>query len=742
MRRIVPLFATLVLAGPIQAQAADSAELLAPTRIAALPAAERQAWERYVETSRRQRALDAESLSSELRAAGLREPIPAPSGLDVVENVVSPERYLTDEARRTAEAIVSYQTPSGGWSRGVQATEPRRPGQAHTPPAPWSAGVPDVRATADRLRYLARADRARPDERYRRAFLRGLEYLLRAQFPNGCWPLAYPLAGTDADAVAFSDEATTLVLRQLRDVEQGGAAFVPDAVRRRAAGSVARGVECVLSAQVRVDGRRTGWGARHDPLTLAPVGTAGDLRALSAWDTPDLLEYLLETDTGDPRVAASVRGAAAWMRESVLWGIEHSPEMRPMPVPGAGPIWAHFYEIGSNRALYAGHGEVRHDWRELPDTLSGIGWFTDEPSLELARYDRWSRARESIPLPPARERADAVVDARHNGPDGETVAGVRTYRTIGAALAAAPADGRAAFVIQVRDGRYREKLSIQKPNLHLIGESRDGTVLTYDVAAGHLSPGGWPYGTRGSWTLHVAAPGFRLERMTVENAFDFMANAARPDSDSTKLRGTQAVAVMLDEGSDRAVFRDCRLSGHQDTLFPQAGRSYFHRCEILGSVDFIFGAGRAVFDDCDIVSRDRGSADNNGYVTAPSTHVGQPYGFVFLGGRLKKETPSMAPSSVTLGRPWHPSGRPDAIGSAVFIGVWMDDHIGATGWSPMNSTDAAGRRVENQPGDARFFEHGTTGPGAVSSPTRRVLTAEQAAEYTLVRVLDGWDPRQ
>jgi pectinesterase len=204
--------------------------------------------------------------------------------------------------------------------------------------------------------------------------------------------------------------------------------------------------------------------------------------------------------------------------------------------------------------------------------------------------------------------------------------------------------------------------------------------------------------------------------------------------------GTQAVAVMLDEGSDRAVFRECVISGHQDTLFPNAGRSYFNRCTVSGSVDFIFGAGVAVFEDCDIVSRDRGSATNNGYITAPSTHVAQPHGFLFLRSRLKKERPSMAPASVTLGRPWHPSGRPDAIGKAVFIDTWMDDHIAPRGWDPMNSRDAAGVVVVNQPADARFFEHGSTGPGAAGTPERRRLTAEQRAGYTLSAVLDGWVP--
>ena len=574
------------------------------------------------------------------------------------------------------------------------------------------------------------------------AFARGVERIVRAQFPNGCWPAAWPLRGGEADAATFRDGAMLGVMNLLRETARGNFR-IPDGVRRSAEESFWRGIDCIVDSQVVVDGRRAGWAARHDPLTLAPLREhPAPFAGLRAEESAGLLGLLVQVEYEDARVSSAARGVAAWLRETMLWGYAPGPRGTLAATPAAGPLWARVYEPAGNRPMLAlADGTVRADVRALADSTGASTWFTDAPAAALTWYDAWAEARGVKPLPPAHYRLDAVVDARHTGAEGARVAGTPTYRTIGAALGAAPGDGHAAFVIFVRDGRYREKLSIQKPNIHLIGESRDGTVLTYDVAAGHISPGGWPYGTRGSWTLHVAAPGFRLERMTVENAFDFMGNAAKPDSDSTKLRGTQAVAVMLDEGSDRAVFRDCRLSGHQDTLFPNAGRSYFQRCEILGSVDFIFGAGRAVFDDCDIVSRDRGSVRNNGYITAPSTRISQPYGFVFVRSRLRKETPGMAPNSVTLGRPWHPSGRPDAIGSAVFIDTWMDDHVGATGWSPMNSTDAAGRVVEHQPQDARFFEYGSSGPGAVASPSRRVLTPEQAAEYTIARVLGGWDPR-
>jgi pectinesterase len=346
------------------------------------------------------------------------------------------------------------------------------------------------------------------------------------------------------------------------------------------------------------------------------------------------------------------------------------------------------------------------------------------------------------PRPAATARAPyaAVVDARFTGADGDSVAGAPTYRTIAAAVAGLPANGAARAVVFVRNGRYREKLTIDRPRVTLLGESREGTVLTFDAAAGTPTPLGGTYGTRGSFTLRVVAPDFRAERLTIENAFDYMANAAKPHGDRTKMRDAQAVALMLDLGSDRASFVDVRILGHQDTLFANSGRAWFHRCEVAGSVDFIFGAGQAVFEECAIVSRDRGSRTNNGYVTAASTNVGAPFGFLFYRSRLTKERPSMAASSVVLGRPWHPFGDVNAVGSAVFIECWMDDHIGAKGWDRMSMVDSTGSRVWWEPGGARFFEHRTTGPGAVASERRRVLTAEAAARYTVANVLGGWSP--
>jgi polygalacturonase len=116
-----------------------------------------------------------------------------------------------------------------------------------------------------------------------------------------------------------------------------------------------------------------------------------------------------------------------------------------------------------------------------------------------------------VPMP-AGSRAEgsdhysAVVDAKYSGPSGSSFAGIPHFRSIGAALTALPPNGIGRVVIFIRDGRYHEKLTIDRPFVTLLGEDRDKAVLTYDAAADTPSPGGGTYGTRGSFTLRVAAP--------------------------------------------------------------------------------------------------------------------------------------------------------------------------------------------------------------------------------------------
>ncbi|MFA9439796.1 pectinesterase family protein [Uliginosibacterium sp. sgz301328] len=238
-----------------------------------------------------------------------------------------------------------------------------------------------------------------------------------------------------------------------------------------------------------------------------------------------------------------------------------------------------------------------------------------------------------------------------------------------------------------------------------------------------------------------------MPRLTIENSYDYPANLARELAGDACDPHPQAVAFMTDAGADRTQLEDVRLIGYQDTLFLNAGRSNFRHVSVSGHIDFVFGAGVAVFESCDIVCRARDGQTPTGWVAAPSTPRGQQYGMVFKECRLLRE-PQVPDSSCALGRPWHPTtdfpdGRyadPDAIASAVFIDCWMDAHIVHEGWHAMHGTARDGSRVDFQPEDARFFEYRSSGPGARTHARRRQLDPATAAHFETPAVLSGWRP--
>jgi pectinesterase len=319
------------------------------------------------------------------------------------------------------------------------------------------------------------------------------------------------------------------------------------------------------------------------------------------------------------------------------------------------------------------------------------------------------------------------------------------FSSIQAALDAAPANATQPHRILISQGRWREKLTIDKPFIHLIGEDRALSIISYDASAGQIAPDGQPWGTLRSASIAVRAPDFSMSNLTVENNFDYPRHLVQSQGEPTGPNRLQAVAVMLQQGSDRASISECNITGYQDTLCANAGRSLFRDCLISGTVDFIFGAGCAVFEECVLLSRFRSTSERQGYVVAPSTQLSQDYGFVFLRCRLTKET-HVPPNSVSLGRAWRPTttfpdgryGDPSAVGMAAYIRCWMDDHIALEGWDAMEYGARDGSRVALQPEEARFFEHQSRGPGARTNSRRRELSDQELKRYEAASVLGNW----
>ena len=303
--------------------------------------------------------------------------------------------------------------------------------------------------------------------------------------------------------------------------------------------------------------------------------------------------------------------------------------------------------------------------------------------------------------------------------------------------------------IHIAPGRYYEKLVVTQPNLHFIGDASSPPTIYYDTFAGQTMPGSdQTYGTWRSATVTIRNTDVSFTHINIFNTYDYPNNDALDKNDPAKQGGSQAVALMLDKGSDRFLFQSGKIGGYQDTLFTLAGRSVFTDSVISGHVDFIFGAGTALFINNTIVTETRAKPMQTiGYLTAPSTDIASPYGLVFWNNRLTAN-PGVKPNTMSLGRPWHPTttfpdGRyadPRAVGQSIFIANWMDAHIQDEPWHPMGGTAKAGGKIYFQPEDARFFEYASCGPGARANQSRRQITEQQAKLYKPSSVLGDWHP--
>jgi pectinesterase len=328
----------------------------------------------------------------------------------------------------------------------------------------------------------------------------------------------------------------------------------------------------------------------------------------------------------------------------------------------------------------------------------------------------------------------APASAATGGQDcqGAVVAadGSADFTTVQAAVDAVPAGNARRCPIFVRPGVYREVLHVpsDKPFLSLVGTGRRASdvVITYDNANGTPRPEGGTYGTSGSASVTIDGNDFRASHLTFANSFD---EAAHPE-----ITNRQAVAVLT--RGDRLVFADVRFLGNQDTLYlnsPTAtavSRVYLVRSYVEGDVDFIFGRATAVFEWCLVKALDRGQ-DPDGFVTAASTAITNPYGFLFLHSALTSDAPAQ---TFYLGRPWHPSNDPNAIAQVTIRESWLGAHIKQAPWFDFGTWSWR---------DARYFEDHNVGPGAGTGPDRPQLSQEQAAGATRRTYLagtDGWDP--
>jgi pectate lyase len=311
-----------------------------------------------------------------------------------------PDRWFAGaDARRVAAHILSYQSDLGGWPKNIDTTA-----AAFTGDRKKLKPTFDNDATTDELRFLARIHVATKDRRYRMSFEKGLDYILKAQYPTGGWPQFYPPGNKYHRYITFNDNAMVRLLEFLREVAGSERYGFVDAKRRRAAKEAfGRGIRCILKCQIKVKGKLTAWCAQHDEKDYRPrPGRSYELVSLSGAESVGVVRLLMSLDDPSPEVVRAVRGAARWFESAKLPGIRVVRKKDPkapkgydkvvVKDPKAAPMWARFYEIGTNRPIFSDRdGVAKHSLAEIGyERRNGYAWLGYWPRDLLAKeYPAW-----------------------------------------------------------------------------------------------------------------------------------------------------------------------------------------------------------------------------------------------------------------------------------------------------------------------------------------------------------------
>lgn len=362
------------------------------------PQIEQNNWEQYLATSNKLRQADQDFLQAELKKLEQKKPtLPEHTKEFGFEVKQTPEWFKSADGKRVMDIILSFQTPSGGWSKRTDMSKaPRKPGQAFGVEKGYIPTF-DNGATSTQLTLLAQAYQATGDKRYSEAFTRGLTFILIAQYPNGGWPQNYPLVGSYHDHVTYNDSLMRDLMVVLRGVvlAKNEFAFASKEQQQAAQASLNRALDCVLKTQVIANGNLTVWGAQYDTKTLQPAkARAYEMISLASAESQSMLDFLMGLDAPSPAIIKSVHAGIAWYEETKITGkVWERGAATLTNDTKALPLWARFYEIGTNKPLFGDRDDrIFYELNKVSEERrEGYAWYSTSPNKILEKYTKWAK---------------------------------------------------------------------------------------------------------------------------------------------------------------------------------------------------------------------------------------------------------------------------------------------------------------------------------------------------------------
>lgn len=618
--------------------------------------------------------------------------------------------FASAEAKKIAENVLLYQRDIGGWPKNTEMQKElseKQKSDLLVLKKTAAETTTDNGATTQEMLFMSKMYAQVKDDRYKESFLKGLNYLLQAQYDNGGWPQFYPLKKGYYTHITYNDDSMVHIMNVIRAVADQTDYYSikpSNEIVEKCKKSFDKGIDCILKTQYKQNGILTAWCAQHDENTLLPANArAFELASLSGYESAKIVLLLMSIEKPSPEIVKAVKSAVAWFEKTKITNLEEKRvtnddgkiiDKKMIPTQNADPIWARFMDLETNEPFFCDRDGIRKKSLDEigAERRNGYSWYSDAAKEVLKKYPDWA-VKNGTKVGNAEKKNVVLITVAQDG-SGD-------FSKIQDAIYACPAFPYEKVTIYIKNGTYNEKVRIPEWNTNVIlkGESRENTIITFDDNFSKINLG------RNStfYTYTVAAEGddCTVMNLTIKNS-----------------SGERGQAIALTVTGNRVKVINCSLLGNQDTLYlsGKQAKQYFKDCYIEGTTDFIFGSATAVFENCEIHSI------RSSYITAASTPQGIPFGFVFFNCRL---TANPEAKEVYLGRPWR------IYAKTVFVDCEMGQHIKPEGWENWSKPEAEK--------NAFYAEYHCTGEGY--QPAKRVkwsnqLSKKQAAPYTVQNILN------
>jgi len=332
---------------------------------------------------------------------------------NIVNPVVNQPKYKETEITKIADNILLFQRDNGGWPKNydMQAILTNEQADSLNRTKNKLHTTFDNSTTYTHIEYLAKVYSVTQVAKYKNACLKGINFTISAQYPNGGWPQYFPLETNYSRRITFNDGAFIGIMEMLKKIVDNKPifSFIENDLREKVKSSYKKGLECILKMQIVDKDRLTAWCQQHNETDLSPAwARAYEPPSICNGESASIVLHLMSIEKPGEQIIKSVQSAVKWFNDSKIYytkveTVSAPPEKSQWKTTTydkivvldslAPPIWTRYYELGTEKPLFCDrNGKFLYSMAEVSrERRSGYGWYTYAPQEVLDKYPEWQK---------------------------------------------------------------------------------------------------------------------------------------------------------------------------------------------------------------------------------------------------------------------------------------------------------------------------------------------------------------